>query len=222
VSTPQRIRIGMLGGSFDPPHLAHHDLAKVAIKTLGLNALHVVPTGQAWHKTRQLSDAQHRLAMTRIAFADLPGVVIDDCEITRGGDSYTSDTLDALQARYAAPGKPIAPRESDPELVLVVGWDQLTRFTTWHQWQNIARRVVLAVAYRCDAADSADATDALPDLAPWQHLGLNVVLLPMRPVSISSTYVRDHVSDAPPLDAWREQVSPEVAHYILEHNLYQT
>jgi nicotinate-nucleotide adenylyltransferase len=211
VSATQPVRIGMLGGSFDPPHVAHHRLAALALDTLGLHALHVVPTGHAWHKTRQLSAAPHRLAMSQLAFADLANVVVDNCEIARGGESYTLDTLQALESQYAHLTSPI-------EWVLVIGWDQLSRFTTWYQWQNIASGVLLAVAYRVDAGEPHTAQ---PDLSQWQALGLRLVLLPMAPVSISSTYVRDHVPNEPPLDDWREMVSPEVAHYITNNGLYQ-
>ena len=75
-------------------------LAEAALQHLDLDLLLVVPTGTAWHKSRPLSDAQHRLAMCALAFGDVPGAQIDDCEILRSGPSYTADTLEALHQAH--------------------------------------------------------------------------------------------------------------------------
>ena len=71
-------RIGIFGGAFDPPHLAHVALAQAAVTQLGLDELRVFPTGQAWHKARALTGAAHRLAMAKLAFGAVPGAVVDD------------------------------------------------------------------------------------------------------------------------------------------------
>ena len=89
----QAKRIGVFGGAFDPPHLAHMALVKTAVADLQLDELRVIPTGQAWHKPRALSPAHHRLAMAQLAFADLPNVLVDPRETQRVGPSYTVDTL---------------------------------------------------------------------------------------------------------------------------------
>lgn len=94
------MRLGLFGGAFDPPHLAHHRIAQAAIHTYALDRLYIVPTGDAWHKSRSLSPGQHRLAMARLAFADLPQAWIEPMEVEREGPSYTIDTLRALQARH--------------------------------------------------------------------------------------------------------------------------
>ena len=87
-------RLGICGGSFDPPHQAHITLATRAIEQLHLDRLLVIPTGDAWHKTRNLTLAPHRLAMTRLAFTELPKVSVDSREIDRHGPTYTMDTLE--------------------------------------------------------------------------------------------------------------------------------
>jgi len=104
----------MFGGAFDPPHLAHRALAEAALDQLGLDALHMMPTGQAWHKARSLTSAEHRIAMCQLAFDDLPRTRIDTRETTRQGPSYTADTLAELAREY--PGA---------TLYLVLGADQL-------------------------------------------------------------------------------------------------
>jgi len=92
-------RIGIFGGAFDPPHVAHAALAQVALAELQLDELRVVPTGDAWHKTRALSPAPHRLAMAQLALPSCPGVV-DPREIERAGPSYTVDTLREFNALW--------------------------------------------------------------------------------------------------------------------------
>ena len=72
------LRIGLFGGAFDPPHRAHRALAEAAIGQLSLDRLHILPTGQAWHKSRTLTDGVHRLAMCQLTFGDLPAVRVDD------------------------------------------------------------------------------------------------------------------------------------------------
>ena len=121
-------KIGVFGGAFDPPHNAHSALAKSALAELGLGTLYVIPTGQAWHKARTLSLAEHRLAMTRLAFQNVPGVVVDDREIKRPGPTFTIDTLLALQLEN--PGS---------QLHLLMGADQFAAFEQWHQWQEIMK-----------------------------------------------------------------------------------
>ena len=85
-------RLGIFGGSFDPPHQAHITLAARAIEQLHLDQLLVIPTGDAWHKTRNLTLAPHRLAMTRLAFADLPKVSVDSREIDRHDQAQAFST----------------------------------------------------------------------------------------------------------------------------------
>ncbi|MBB1077815.1 nicotinate (nicotinamide) nucleotide adenylyltransferase, partial [Rhodoferax sp. 4810] len=130
-------RIGILGGAFDPPHLAHLALAKAAIEQLQLDQLRIIPTGQAWHKPRLLTDAVHRLAMAQLAFAELPQAQVDDRETRRTGPSYTIDTLHELHAEAAG-----------AQLFLIIGADQAQALTTWHAWEQILRSAIICVADR--------------------------------------------------------------------------
>jgi nicotinate (nicotinamide) nucleotide adenylyltransferase len=141
--TPQRI--GIFGGAFDPPHKAHVAMAEAAIAQFHLDELFVVPTGNAWHKPRDLSSGEHRAAMARLAFSHLRHARVDEIELHREGASYTIDTIDALQREQ--PGA---------ELFLVMGADQWAAFTTWRQWQAIAGKARLCVAERPDQAGVCD------------------------------------------------------------------
>ena len=130
-------RVGMFGGAFDPPHLAHRALAQCALEQLRLDVLHVLPTGQAWHKTRPLTAAVHRLAMSELAFGGLPRLLLDDREIRREGPSYTLDTLRELQADH--PGA---------QLFLVMGQDQAHALPSWRRWEDILELATICVADR--------------------------------------------------------------------------
>lgn len=203
-------RVGMFGGAFDPPHRAHRALAQTALDQLDLDVLHILPTGQAWHKARPLSPAKDRVAMCRLAFGDLPHVRLDEREIHREGPSYTADTLSELQREY--PGA---------QLFLVLGADQLLAFRTWVRWQEVLQLATLAVANR------ATHIGAHAPLDQTTETDLSAVDLPFQPLrmplkNISATDVRARVgqsaSDATALDVL---VPEAVASYISQHHLYQ-
>jgi len=193
-------RVGVFGGAFDPPHNAHVALARTAMAQLRLDELRIVPTGQAWHKPRALSDAAHRLAMAELAFANVPGARIDDRELRRTGASYTIDTLRELRA-------------ADPaaELVLLMGEDQALAFTTWREWQAIARLATLAVAQRGAGPVGAglQALQALP--------GVRAEALQLPLMAESATDIRARAAAGLAID---HLVPAGVASYIARHHLY--
>lgn len=190
-------RIGLFGGAFDPPHQAHVALARAGLVQLQLDELRIIPTGQAWHKSRALSPAADRLAMVKLAFADLAGVLIDERELHRSGASYTIDTVLALRAE-----------QGPAEFFLLMGADQWAAFTGWHRWQELASLVRLCVARRPDLADA-------PQAGP-----LEVMWLDLPPMPVSATGVRGQVAAAPAGGSWADLVPPAVARYISDHRLY--
>ncbi len=200
-------RIGVFGGAFDPPHDAHVALARAAIAQLQLDRLHIVPTGDAWHKVRPLSPGAHRLAMCRLAFAELPQVVVDERELRRDGPTYTIDTLRELQAEN--PGA---------ELFLQIGADQALSFHSWRQPAAILRIATLSIAIRPHSTATAGAfnpDDPLPGLSVE---GASVRLLNLPAMSHSATEVRRRVAAGLSAD---HLVPALVAGYIAEHHLYQ-
>jgi nicotinate-nucleotide adenylyltransferase len=188
-------RIGVMGGAFDPPHLAHRALAESALRELNLDELRIFPTGQAWHKSTALSPAADRLAMVRLAFASVPGVVVDDAELHRTGPTYTLDTLQDLhRARPQA------------RLFLVIGADQARSFERWHGWQQILQLATLAVAERDSTAGQ------------WHNSALGPVERLQMPLSdLSATGIRERCRAGLPIDSL---VPPGVAAYIEQHGLY--
>ena len=191
------MRIGIFGGSFDPVHNAHVALARLALDELMLDELRWVPAGQAWQKARPLTDATHREAMLRLAIEGEPRFTVARLELDRGGASFTLDTVRAMQA--AQPGA---------QWFLVIGQDQYARFHTWQGWQELLKRVTLAVAQRSGAGGAVD-----PQV---QRVALQVVALPM--MDVSSTDIRARVRAGQRID---DLVPPAVARYIEEHNLYR-
>jgi nicotinate-nucleotide adenylyltransferase len=195
-------RIGVFGGSFDPPHLAHQALLQSAMAELALDELRVVPTGQAWHKTRALTAPEHRLAMARLAFSGLPKVRVDAQEIERTGPSYTIDTL-----RASAQAEPHA------ELFLIMGADQAAALTTWRAWQNILQLAIICVADRADSSRASTLFDA-EKLFPARFFHLRMPAL-----TISATQIRATISARQPVNTL---VQNSVARYIADHHLYQS
>lgn len=125
----------MLGGTFDPPHVAHLVLAEAAYRQLGVSSVEFVPTGNPWWKASPPpTAARHRLAMIRGATAGVPYFRVNDCEVTREGPSYMVDTLGTF-----------APTD---EIHLVLGADAARGIRTWERWQEVVERVRLAVAAR--------------------------------------------------------------------------
>ncbi|WP_236574094.1 nicotinate (nicotinamide) nucleotide adenylyltransferase [Hydrogenophaga sp. PBL-H3] len=207
-ASPQRV--GMFGGAFDPPHWAHRALAETALQQLGLDVLHILPTGYAWHKTRVLSPAVDRVAMCHLAFDDLARVKIDEREIQRQGPSYTADTLHELRREY--PGA---------QLFLILGADQLLSFRTWVRWQEVLDLATLAVANRATniGADAPLDHAVETDLS---QVGLPFDRLDMPLKNISATAVRARLGQAAQSTSTLEVLVPEaVASYISTHHLYQ-
>jgi nicotinate-nucleotide adenylyltransferase len=196
------LRVGVFGGAFDPPHVAHVALAQAAVEQLQLDGLLIFPTGQAWHKTQTLSAPEHRLAMARIAFADVPRTVIDERELRRPGPTYTIDTLRELKTE-----------QPDAQLFLVMGEDQSSSLTKWRDWEAILKLAVICVAARPTAMgqDGGQPLQTLPPQAQSRQLRL-----PSMPGS--ATQVRAQVAAGVGI---AHLVPPGVARYIEQHNLYQ-
>lgn len=209
--------IGVLGGTFDPIHRGHTQLAHDAIVALGLDELRCVPAGNPPHRPVPVASAADRLALAQLAFADQPGCVIDDAEIRQPGPSWTILTLERLRA--ALP---------DAALVLIVGADAFLGLPTWHRWQALIQTAHLAVANRPGSSlDVAVMPEALKTL--WQSHQTSdtsdlrhspsgrMVSFTMTPCAVSATQIRAAVRSGRPISG---MVSAPVEHYIRHHHLY--
>jgi len=129
-------RIGVLGGSFDPPHIGHAIVAQDLVEVLSLNRLLVVPSARPPHREVVLGE-RDRLALVRRMFEDVPQIEVNDLEHARPGPSYTVDTLRQLHEEM--PGA---------RLVLIMGTDQLAVLDTWHEYDRLPHLAEIAVMRR--------------------------------------------------------------------------
>src|SRR5512134_324909 len=131
------MRLGILGGTFDPIHLGHLVLGEAAREQLGLDRVLFVPAGTQWRKAgREIAPAEHRVAMAELAVADNPAFEVSTVEVERPGPSYTADTLEELA------------ETPDAELFLVLGKDAYEDLPNWVRPERIRELATLAVAAR--------------------------------------------------------------------------
>ncbi len=212
--------IGILGGTFNPPHLAHLALARHALRQLELDRVLLMPARIPPHKpVGEDPGAEHRLRMCRLSVAEEEGLRACSLEIDRDGPSYTVDTLKAINAS-----------QPDARLTFIVGADTARTLGSWREPVRILELAQLAVASRAGssrqqvldtvaglrrtAAAHAEHTDAEGADAT---LAAGVRFLEMPAVEVSSSMVRGRVARAEPIDAL---VGAAVAAYIAEHGLY--
>lgn len=193
-------RIGLLGGSFDPVHVAHLALARAALRALNLQQVQFIPAANPWQRAPLQAAPEHRLRMIELAIDGQAGLAANPIELERGGATYTIDTLLAL------PG--------GPRYVWLLGTDQLANFCTWRQWQDIAARVELAVATRPGTPLAPP-----PELATWLAThGQALAELPFAPMAISASDIRARLARG---DSTEGLLAPQVAQYIARHGLYR-
>jgi nicotinate-nucleotide adenylyltransferase len=172
------------------------------VAQLQLDVLHVVPTGQAWHKAATLSAPVHRLRMAQLAFAHLPASCVDACELQRAGPTYTIDTLETLREAYP-----------QAHLFLIIGADQATHFERWHRWRSILELAQVVVAQRPDQAPLTGVG------AQWHNSALESALaLDLPPMAVSATAIRQRIAQGERIDTW---VPAPVAQYIEQQALYR-
>ncbi len=191
-------RIGLFGGTFDPPQLAHAALARSARDALALDEVRWVPTGQPWQKTRAVTDARHREAMVRLAIAGERGFVLERCELERAGPSYTLQTVQTLQQS-----------EPSAEWMLLIGADQYNNLHTWRGWRELLGLVTLAVAPRAGVVPRPD-----PEVARVPHQAV-----PLPSMDVSATDIRARVQRGESISGL---VADTVASYIDRHHLYRS
>jgi nicotinate-nucleotide adenylyltransferase len=195
------MRVGVLGGTFDPVHNGHLALGAAAREALALDEVLFIPAGDPWRKgARAITGAEHRLAMLRLAVEDIDAFAVSDIELRREGPTYTADTLEALAAERL-----------DDAFWFIVGADALADVPNWHAPERLARHALLAVAPRGDS-DVRSLVAALPALAG------RIETFTMPPVQISSTEVRARVRAGEDISGC---VPGAVARYIAAHRLYR-
>jgi nicotinate-nucleotide adenylyltransferase len=201
-ASPSRLKTGVFGGTFDPPHLGHLIIATELQHALGLDRVLFIPAGDPPHKAYQhVSAPADRLAMLRLAIAETPAFDVSTIEIDRTGPSYTVETLQFLTAEMP-----------DARLIFLMGEDSLRDLSTWREPDRIATLAELAVATRPGVTvDLETVYSAIPETRG------RVRLVDVPEIGIASRDLRRRASEGLPI---RYQVLPAVDDYIREHRLY--
>lgn len=206
MTPPQRAeRLGIFGGTFDPPHIGHLAAAVNVGYALDLDRVLLVVANDPWQKrgSRPITGAQHRLAMATLAAQGLPGVEVDDREVRRGGSSYTVETL--IELREEAPGC---------SLFVIVGDDAAKGLPSWHRPAEVAALATIVIVGRPGLlpSDRVTAPDGKEETYGFRSLSVETPA-----IDVSSTMIRGRVRRGEPIDVL---VPAGVASHVGEHDLY--
>jgi nicotinate-nucleotide adenylyltransferase len=197
-------RIGILGGTFDPPHIGHLILAQYTMESLNLDHVMFVPVGDHPHKEITRTSPETRLTMLRLAIGDNTAFTISEVDIRRPGPHYSADTVQIIQDQYP-----------DASLHFVMGGDNLRALPTWERAEDLYAICRLAVMKRSDEKISPHMHDGiLPGLAEK----VDIVDAPMLGIWLSSTHVIERLRDGLSV---RYLVPDAVRAYIQETGAYQ-
>jgi nicotinate-nucleotide adenylyltransferase len=172
------LRIGLFGGTFDPPHVGHLVTAVNVRHALSLDQVILMVANVPWQKegSRRITPAEDRLVMVEAAVAEVAGLAPGRVEIDLGGPSYTADTLERLEKEYP-----------DATFFTIVGDDAAAGLTSWERYQEVVERSSLVVV------DRPGAPVELPDVVDW-------IRVQVPRLEVSSTDLRARFTDGRPLD----------------------
>lgn len=197
------MKIGLFGGSFNPVHNGHINVARALAHELGLDKVIIMPAHIPPHKEAvNLASTKARLDMCNIAFKDDERFIVSDYEILRDEKSYTINTLRYLKEQYP-----------DDELYLLTGGDMLLYFRRWYRWASIGKLATIVGAPR-----HKKELDLLNEEAEkLKMLGIDVLIVPIEVKDVSSTEVRRAIRNE---EDTSHMIPREVASYIFENSLY--
>lgn len=198
------MKLGVLGGTFDPIHVAHLALAEAAVREVGLSEVIFVPAGNPYFKPPgTVTPAHHRLSMVCLALAGYPRFRLSTIEVDRPGPSYTAETLAELHHKWG----------EDAELYFLLGYDSLESVPGWYHPEEILAYSCLVVAPRPGYSDSCLGwiEDKLPGIVE------RLVWLKEPLLEVSSSMIRERVAKGLSIEGL---VPPPVADYIAIHHLY--
>ena len=198
------MKIGILGGTFDPIHNGHLKIAEAARKKLGLNEVYFMPAAKTPLKEGiSISAVEHRVKMVRLAIAGKPRFKLSTIELDRPGLSYTADTIAELRKKLGA----------ETELYFIIGWDSLSQFARWREPARIIRMCRLVAVPRpgYSLPDPKAMEAAIPGIAG------SLIVLDKPEIAISATEIRERVANGLSI---RRLVPKPVAEYIQKNGLY--
>jgi len=200
----QQHRLGILGGTFDPVHNGHITVAEEVYKTLHFDKVLFMPTGVSWQKmTRNITAAEYRVDMLKLAIADHPYFAISTLEVERPGATYTVDTLRELRDKYG----------SSTDLYFVLGWDALLGAPSWKEPGKIIELCYVVTVPRphTQPPDKEQLERLIPGISR------KLIMLEKPLIDISSTEIRNRIAEKKP---WDHLVPKAVAEYIKNKGLY--
>ena len=202
------MRIGIFGGTFNPPHLGHRHLAEEIKEKAQLDKIIIIPACTPPHKaSKELADSVHRMKMCELIFSD-DFYEISDIEIKRQGKSYTVDTVEQLKSLYP-----------DDDLFLIIGADMLMSFDKWYRYEDILSDVKLCVSVRDDDVKTADLCAYAKNALKLDSKKGEIIIADVEPCICSSTDVRLQLSRG--LDA-TTMTGVEVCNYARLNLLYES
>jgi nicotinate-nucleotide adenylyltransferase len=198
------MRIGIFGGSFDPVHNGHIEVAKCFIEKFDLEKCIVHPANISPFKTDAISKIsnEHRMNLINLAFEETPEVIVDNYELNKGGVSFTIEFVDYLNDIYP-----------NAKFYLLIGTDQAVNFQDWKDYQRIIELVTLVIENRNQEMNEDELADLLASYPQFKK----PKLLEVPAIDISSSLIRDKLTDAESIEGL---VPEKVRDYIEEHNLY--
>lgn len=200
----EKQKIGVMGGTFDPIHNGHVQVALEAQKQLELRQVIFIPAGQPWMKSdRQITIAEHRVAMVRLAIRQYPGFSLSTMEIERQGPTLTVDTLRELNTAY----------DGRAYLFLILSWNTLTELPKWKEPEEIVRLATIVTAPR--PGYKKPDLDLLEGKIPG--ITHKLIWLDKPVINISATSIRARVAHGKPIS---DMVAAKVAGYIRDNQLY--
>lgn len=196
--------MGVLGGTFDPPHNGHIAIAEQALAQLALDQVLFAPTRHPPHKPgNSITAIEHRLEMVRLAIASHPRFALSRIDVDREGPTYTSDTMRLLREQLG----------NDVDLYFIMGMDSLANILTWHAPDQFIRVCKLAVFFRPGFTANIDELEKqLPGLREC------VVFVPSPAIDIAASELQRRIRADLPIT---HLVPPAVETYIAQHNLYR-
>lgn len=206
--SPNKRRVGILGGTFDPIHLAHLIFAEQAREQMGLDQVLFMPAGNPPHKeSNEITSVKHRIEMVELAIAGVPHFDICTYETERKQVCYTVDTMAALKPRFP-----------DAELVLLIGLDNLNDLPNWSRPDELLAEITLGVARR-PGETIPDWQTLSPPLEPKsaQLAVKSIVEMPL--IDISSSEIRQRIAEN---RSTRFLIPSAVDAYIRAHELYKS